>query len=96
MAELGLEDVASIYRTTKHADPKSLLKEIQLLEPGALTPEDLEKWAIKYTSHFTRTMLPHATGFLFGLEYAARGLPHVRGSWLVQINIANARNSQTW
>lgn len=95
MEELGAEDVASVYRTTKHADPKWLLREIQLLDPGALTPDALEKWAIDYTSHFTKTMLPHATGFLFGLEYAARGLPHVGKSWLIRTNIANARHRPT-
>jgi hypothetical protein len=83
IAELGAQDVSSIYRTTKHADPESLSKDIQLLDPGALTTDDLEKWAIDYTSHFTKTMLPHATGFLFGLEYATRGLPHVGKSWLI-------------
>lgn len=83
MTELGPGDVASIYRTTKHTEPKPLLKEIQLLDPGALTHADLEKWAVDYASHFTKTMLPHATGFLFGLEYASRGLPHVGKSWLI-------------
>lgn len=58
-------------------DAQSLSEVIRVLKPGSLSRMDLENWAVDYTHKYSSTMLPHATGFIFGIEYAKKGLPHV-------------------
>jgi hypothetical protein len=79
---LGLNDRARVLQTAKpeykiSEDAESLSDTIKLLKPGSLSSTDLENWAVDYTYKFSSTMLPRATGYVFGVEYAKKGLPHV-------------------
>lgn len=70
-----MQTVEPEHRTSQ--DAQSLSEVIKVLKPGSLTSTDLQNWAVDYTYKFSNTMLPHATGFVFGVEYAKKGLPHV-------------------
>jgi hypothetical protein len=63
------------YRISE--DAQSLSEVIKVLKPGSLSSTDLENWAFDYTYKYSKNKLPHATGFIFGIEYAKKGLPHV-------------------
>jgi hypothetical protein len=82
MEKLDLDDRACILQTieagqkiSKNGDPPSDL--IYVIKPGTLASSDLEKWAVDYTQKYSRLKLPHATGFLFGIEYVKKGFPYV-------------------
>lgn len=80
--QLELGDRALVLRTVESNhnisdDAKSLAEVIHVLKPGSLSRTDLENWAVDYTYKYSKAKLPHATGFVFGIEYAKKGLPHV-------------------
>lgn len=75
------EDRTRIFRTV-YPDETSLKfsgfpTSIGLLQPGEVSTSVVEKWALEYVYQYAKTKNSRATGFLFGIEYAARGLPHV-------------------
>jgi hypothetical protein len=80
--KLELDDRARVLRTVEpeyiiSKDADSLAEVINVLKPGSLSSTDLQNWAVDYTYEYSSTKLPHATGFIFGIEYAKKGLPHV-------------------
>lgn len=80
--KLELNDRVRVLRTVKpeyriSEDLQSLSKTIKVLKPGSLSNADLESWAVDYAYKYSKTKLPHATGFVFGVEYAKKGLPNV-------------------
>jgi hypothetical protein len=80
--KLELDDRARVLRTVEpehiiSKDADSLAEVINVLKPGSLSSTDLENWVVDYTYKYSSTKLPHATGFIFGIEYAKKGLPHV-------------------
>lgn len=80
--KLELNDRARVLRTVEpdhriSEGAQSLSKVIKVLKPGSLSSTDLENWVVDYTCNYSTTKLPHATGFIFGVEYAKKGLPHV-------------------
>jgi hypothetical protein len=90
IAQLELNDRARVLRTvepkyTISEGPQSLPKTIKVLKPGSLTSTDLENWAVDYSCKYSKTKLPHATGFIFGVEYVKKGLPHVSQDFSVNL-----------
>jgi len=80
--ELELNDRARVLGTVEpehrvSEDAQFLSEIVKVLKPGFLSSADLENWVIDYTYHYSKEKLPHATGFVFGVEYARKGLPHV-------------------
>jgi hypothetical protein len=53
---------------------------VSLLDPGCISPEIIQKWALVYTYRFNKFHNDNSSSFLFGIAYAQQKLPHVSKS----------------
>ncbi|PQE16196.1 C6 finger domain-containing protein [Rutstroemia sp. NJR-2017a BVV2] len=73
---LEIQRVSNLQPSSVPMDVSRQPETVSLLDPGSISAEIIQKWAIVYTYRFNKIHNDNSSSFLFGIAYAQQKLPH--------------------
>ncbi|PQE06252.1 C6 finger domain-containing protein [Rutstroemia sp. NJR-2017a BBW] len=73
---LEIQRVSNLQPSSAPMDVSRQPETVSLLDPGCISADIIQKWAMVYTYRFNKFHNDNSSSFLFGIAYAQQKLPH--------------------